>query len=448
MTESVKNLYSGKNLQKYQAYTLGNFLQLPQVKNLAPETIRAIEVVGNVLPFKTNNYVVNNLIDWNSAPNDPMFILTFPQKEMLSKEHFNEMDVVLKETTDRKVIRLVADKIRHSLNPHPAGQLQHNVPKLKSGKSLPGLQHKYRDTVLVFPNAGQTCHAYCTFCFRWPQFVGLDELKFAQKDSEDIVTYLKEHPEITDVLFTGGDPMVMKSRVFAQYIDAILEAGLDHIQTIRIGTKSLSYWPYKFTEDEDADDMLRIFERIIKAGLHLSIMAHFNHWIELSTDSVMQAISRLRSTGAQIRTQSPLLRHINDDPDVWAKMWKRQVSLGCIPYYMFLARDTGAQNYFAITLVRAQEIFRNAYCQVSGLARTVRGPSMSSLPGKIQVLGPINVAGKKSLALRFLRGRNPEWEQRPFLAKLNEDAIWLDDLEPLEGNTFFYQDELNDLLAS
>jgi hypothetical protein len=109
---------------------------------------------------------------------------------------------------------------------------------------------------------------------------------------------------------------------------------------------------------------------------------------------------------------------------------------------MFVARDTGAQEYFGVPLVRAQEIFRDAYQNVSGLARTVRGPSMSTNPGKIQVLGTVDVGRKKALVLRFLQGRNPKWVQRPFLAKYDEGAIWIDELKPFSGKKFFYEDEL------
>jgi hypothetical protein len=115
---------------------------------------------------------------------------------------------------------------------------------------------------------------------------------------------------------------------------------------------------------------------------------------------------------------------------------------------MFVTRDTGAQEYFGIPLVRAQEIFRDAYQKVSGLARTVRGPSMSANPGKIQVLGVVDVGKKKAIALRFLQGRNPKWVQRPFLAKYDEKAIWIDDLEPFSGKKFFYEDELKQILKS
>ena len=430
----------------YQAYTLENFRKIPQIKNLPPETQFEMEVVGNVLPFKTNNYVVDELIDWNSVPSDPIFVLTFPQKEMLKPGHYDEMADALKNGKSKKEIQLLANKIRLQLNPHPAGQMEHNVPKLKDGTKLYGMQHKYKETVLFFPSQGQTCHAYCSFCFRWPQFVGIKELKFATSETETLVQYLREHPEVSDVLFTGGDPMIIKARIFSQYINSLLDADLPNLKTIRIGTKALGYWPYKFLTDDDATQMLELFKKITNKGVHLSIMAHFNHPKELSTEPVKNAIYLIRKTGAQIRTQSPILAHINDDSDVWAEMWNKQVSLGCIPYYMFVVRDTGAQHYFGISLIRAQELFKEAYGKVSGLARTVRGPSMSANPGKVQVLGSVDIGMKKAIVLRFLQGRNPEWVQRPFLAKFDENAVWLDDLKPFSGKNFFYEDELSQML--
>ena len=425
-----------------KSYTLSNFRQLPQIQNLSEETRFEMEVVGNVLPFKANNYVVEQLIDWNNIPNDPMYVLTFPQKGMLKPEHYEKMEFALKQNFDKKEIASVANEIRLQLNPHPAGQMELNVPTLKDGTKLYGMQHKYKETCLFFPSQSQTCHAYCSFCFRWPQFVGMDEMKFAMQEGEQLVQYVQEHPEITDILFTGGDPMIMKSKIFAKYIDVLIESNIQNLKTIRIGTKALSYWPYKFLTDSDSQEMLDVFRRVVDNGLHLAFMAHFNHLNELSTPSVKQAIKAVRETGAEIRTQSPLLAHINDDASMWAQMWNKQVQLGCIPYYMFVVRDTGAQHYFGVPLVRAANIFKEAYSKVSGLARTVRGPSMSATPGKVHVMGTTTINNEKLIVLRFLQGRNPAWVETPFFAKYDENAIWLDDLKPAFTDKFFFEDEM------
>ena len=435
-------VWSETESPRIQSYTLTNFRNIPQIQKLSEEQQFEMEVVANVLPFKANNYVIEQLIDWNNIPNDPIFVLTFPQKEMLLPPHYEQMASALKSGADKKAIQELANEIRLQLNPHPAGQLELNVPTLKDGTKLYGMQHKYNETCLFFPSQSQTCHAYCTFCFRWPQFVGMDEMKFAMNEGEQLVQYLREHQEISDVLFTGGDPMIMKAKMFRTYIDVLLEADLPNLKTIRIGTKALAYWPYKFLTDDDADETLATFEEVTNKGLHLAFMAHFNHHKELSTGAVKAAIKRVRETGSEIRTQSPLLAHINDDADMWAEMWRQQVQLGCIPYYMFVVRDTGAQHYFGIPLVKAHEIFRNAYKQVSGLGRTVKGPSMSATPGKVLVDGVATINGKKIIVLKFLQGRNPDWVSKPFFAEFDESAIWLDDLKPAFEKKFFFEDEL------
>jgi len=441
MTEQ-QAVWSINETTSIKSYTLINFRTIPQIQQMSEETQFEMEVVGNVLPFKTNNYVVEQLIDWDNVPNDPMYVLTFPQKGMLIPEHYDKMASTLRSGADKKEIARVANDIRLQLNPHPAGQMELNVPQLKDGTKLYGMQHKYDETCLFFPSQSQTCHAYCTFCFRWPQFVGMDEMKFAMREGEQLVQYLKEHPEISDVLVTGGDPMIMKASMFSVYTDALLDAKLPNLKTIRIGTKAVSYWPYKFLTDSDADETLKNFEKIVKSGTHLAIMAHFNHPTELSTDPIKEAIKRIRNTGAQIRTQSPLLAHINDDANMWTEMWQKQVSLGCIPYYMFVVRDTGAQHYFGVPLVKAEKIFRTAFRKVSGLARTVRGPSMSATPGKVHVLGVSEINGQKVMALQLLQGRESEWVGVPFFAKYDENAKWLDDLKPAFGERFFFEDEL------
>jgi KamA family protein len=424
--------------KKYQAYLLNNFKNLRQVqKYLTREEQYVIDVVGSVLPFKVNNYVVDELINWDNIPNDPIFQLTFPQMGMLTKKHFGEIAHARKMNNGDKEI--IANKIRYELNPDPAKQNKYNIPTLE-GTKLTGIQHKYDQTVLFFPSHGQTCHAYCTFCFRWPQFVGIDELKFASRETELLVEYVKENPKVTDVLFTGGDPMVMSTSRIESYFRPLINSHIPNLQTIRIGTKALSYWPYRFVTNKDADSLLHLFEKVIKKGYNLAFMAHFNHPNELQTPIVKKAIQRILNTGAQIRTQAPIMKHINDKSEIWSTMWNEQVKLGMIPYYMFIARDTGAQNYFAVTLERTLKIYQRAFRRVSGIARTARGPSMSAAPGKVHILGINEINGEKVFTLKFLQGRNSQWVGKPFFAKYNPDAIWLNDLQPAFGEEkFFFQ---------
>lgn len=428
---------------KYHAYTLHNYKEIPQLKKLSESSLEAIEVVGHVLPFKSNNYVVDELIDWNNVPEDPMFTLTFPRKGMLTNATYKEVLKLLDKADNEKLEKKIYE-IRMSLNPNPAGQ-EHNVPVME-GNKLHGMQHKYRETVLFFPSQGQTCHAYCSFCFRWTQFSGINELKFAMKEADLLHKYLLKHPKVTDILFTGGDPLTVNAKILSAYIEPLFSKEFSHIRNIRIGSKTLSYWPYRFLTDKDADDLLRLFEKVNKAGKHLAFQAHFNHPVELSTEAVKFAIQRIRNTGTQIRTQSPLLKNINDDAKIWANMWREQVALGLIPYYMFVARDTGAKAFFELPLEKAWDIFRKAYSSVSGICRTVRGPSMSATPGKIQILGITEVKGEKVFVLRFLQCRNPQFVDIPFFAAYDPKATWFDQLKPAFGEEKFFF-ETNELMT-
>jgi L-lysine 2,3-aminomutase len=419
-------------------YTLKDLDRPPLVNLLPPEQRETIKVVGHVLPFRVNSYVIEELIDWTKVPDDPIFRLTFPQAGMLPRVARARIGRALARGVPAEV-RRVAEDIRRQLNPHPSGQLTHNVPSLH-GEAVPGTQHKYRETCLVFPSPGQTCHAFCTFCFRWAQFVGMRDLKFTTDAEMRFLDYLRVQREVTDVLFTGGDPMVMKTPLIERYVQPLLAPEFEHVQNVRFGTKVLAYWPHRMLDDPDADDLLRLLERLVMAGKHVAVMAHFVHPRELETDAVRAAIARLRAVGVVIRTQGPLIRHINDDPDVWADMWREQVRLGLVPYYMFVERDTGAKRYFELPLADAVSIYGQATKRLSGLARTARGPVMSALPGKVVLEGVAEVAGRACFVLSFLQARDPSWCRRPFFAEFDRDARWLTDLRPAFGaEEFFYE---------
>lgn len=418
---------------------------IPQLARLAPSERAAMRAVAAVLPFRVNDHVLE-LIDWDRIPEDPIFQLTFPQRGMLAEQDFRTMLALVEAGAGAQELLAAARPIQRAMNPHPAGQLAHNVPD-GGGRPLPGMQHKYRETLLFFPTPGQTCHAYCTYCFRWAQFVGIEDLRFACKEAEPLADYVRAHPEVTSVLFTGGDPMVMKTGVLRRYVEPLL--AIDHVQSIRFGTKSLSYWPQRFVTDEDADDLLRLFEEIVDAGKHAAVMAHYSHPRELEPPIAREAIRRARSAGATIRSQAPIVRHVNDDPQVWSELWHTQVRLGIAPYYLFVERDTGPKGYFEIPLARALSIFETAYRSLSGLGRTVRGPSMSCTPGKVLLDGVAHVAGEKVFVLKMLQARRAEWALKPFFARYDETATWMDQLVPAFGaKEHFYEEELRAILAT
>jgi KamA family protein len=431
--------------RRFRAYGPRTIDSIPQINHLSAEEIQAMKAVSAVLPFRVNEYVVDELIDWENVPEDPIFQLTFPQPGMLDPADFRRIYRLVGRNTSNRTIETAARAIQRKLNPHPAGQMELNVPRV-NGRAIPGMQHKYRETVLFFPSQGQTCHAYCTYCFRWAQFVGIDELRFSNRAVEMLVEYLKAHPEVNSVLFTGGDPMVMKTSVLRRYIEPLLTPELEHVVSIRIGTKALAYWPYRFLTDPDADDLLRLFVEVRRAGRHLALMAHYSHPRELETAVAQEAVRRVHDTGTVIRCQAPLIRNVNDSSHTWADLWRMEVRLGAVPYYMFVERDTGPKNYFEVPLARAVDVFRRAYRRVSGLGRTVRGPSMSATPGKVVVDGTATIGDEKVFVLKFIQARDPDWVGRPFFARFDPKAAWLDELVPAFGEKeFFFSSRMREI---
>jgi len=187
---------------------------------------------------------------------------------------------------------------------------------------------------------------------------------------------------------------------------------------------------------------------VTRAGKHLALMSHYSHPQELSTPEAQAAVRRIHRTGAVVRCQAPLIRHVNDTADTWATLWRTQTLLGAVPYYMFVERDTGPKNYFEVPLARAHEIFRRAIRQVSGLSRTVRGPSMSATPGKVLVDGVSTIHGEDVFVLKLIQARNPSWVGKPFYARFDPTASWLNDLRPAFGEKeFFFEPEMRALKA-
>jgi KamA family protein len=403
-------------------YNVPKFLESNYSKYLTEKQKQDLLLLTKIFPFKVSHYVLEQLIHWDNIKSDPIYRLTFPEKEMLSQEHWEMLSAAngIKEQND------AVNKIRRSLNPNPAGQI-HNIPRI-GDRLFEGIQHKYRETALFFPAEGQTCHSYCSYCFRWAQFVNLkDEHKFKSKNQQDLYDYLERHKEVSDVLFTGGDPMFMKNEKLFDYMDVLLLPELEHIQSIRIGTKSLAFHPDRYLGKE-GDAFLKKIEQIVDQRKNVALMAHFSHYRELQTEKVEKAIRRLRDAGVTIRTQAPLVKGINSTAHVWEEMWKQSVQMGMIPYYMFVERDTGAHAYFAVPLAEAYHIFTEAYSKVSGLAKTVRGPSMSASPGKVLVDGITTIQGKKKFILKFIQARNPQLINLPFFADYDDEATWLNEL--------------------
>ncbi len=416
---------------RFLTFNAKNYKEIEYLKYLPEEVKEEIDIVSKVIPFKTNNYVVDYLIDWENYETDPVYILNFPNKNMLKPERYFQLKDAIEMRRPQREIDALIMKIRMEMNPHPAQQMT-NVPVL-DGEELKGVQHKYRDIILFFPSQGQTCHAHCTFCFRWPQFVKELDMKFSMREIEKVMKYVHQNPEINEILFTGGDPLIMSPATISKYFDVILAERPANLKNIRFGSKSLSYWPFAFLPQfsDEGREMLNLFKRITDNGFHLSFMAHFNHLNELDNEVVQEAIYNVRQTGAEIRTQSPILNHINKSSKAWSQMWKKQVELGLIPYYMFVERETGPYNYFGIPLAEIYRIFQKAVRETGSLAKTVTGPVMSAAKGKVHIMGVMDnyENGNKYFMMQYVRHRDYRKTYSPFLLEYDENATWINQLK-------------------
>ncbi len=415
---------------KFITYNQKNFNKIEYLKSIPVEIKKEIEIVSKVLPFKTNNYVIDYLIDWDHYENDPVFILNFPNRDMLSEKQYEMVEKAWNDKIPDEEFQRLVNKIRLQLNPHPAQQMT-NIPKL-DGIPLEGCQHKYQDIVLFFPSEGQTCHAHCTFCFRWPQFVKDLDLQFSMREIEMVLEYIRRNENIHEILFTGGDPMVMSPKTISKYIHKIFEADIKHLDIIRFGTKSLSYWPFTFIPafSDEAEEMLHLFKQITDQGMHLSFMAHFNHPNEMDNNAVQEAIYNIRETGAEIRTQAPVLKNINNSGKIWSDMWTKQVNLGMIPYYMFVERETGPYRYFELPIAEVYDIYTNAIRYSGSLAKTVTAPVMSASQGKVHIMGIVDndISSERYFMMQYIRNRNIEETYKPFLMHYDAKATWFDQL--------------------
>lgn len=416
---------------RYQAITKSNVRAALSDFPVTMEFVRQLEWLAEIIPFRTNTYVINELIDWTNPELDPIFRFTMPSVEMLGNYAARFRQVF--ERRDRREISSLADEVHVSFNPHPASQVELNIPD-SLRKVSSGIQQQYKSTVLFFPKAGQICHAYCSYCFRWPQFLN-DQFRFAEIESSILIDYLKSKPDVTDVIFTGGDPMTMSTQRLRRYIEPILQ--VKTIRAIRIGTKACSYWPYRYTHHDDSKDLMRLFSEIVDAGKHLTLLGHYTHPKELKSSATLQALKEIRRAGATIRSQAPVLRGVNDSAHTISELLARQVGLGIVPYYLFVERPTGPYSHFRIPLGDVLDICREGERAMSGLCKSIRAPVMSTGIGKVHLVGKVRVDGSDVFVCRVLQARDHSMDGMIFMAKYSEDDYWVSDLKPIGVNEEF-----------
>jgi KamA family protein len=347
---------------------------LDQIPALSADEKDELRPVVEQFAFRTNDYY-QSLIDWND-PDDPIRRIVMPDVQEL--DAFGEMDAS-----------------------HEAGYTV-----------LKGLEHKYDDTGLLLVN--NVCGAYCRFCFRKRLFT--EENDEVTNDITGAVEYIREHPKITNVLLSGGDPLIMSTAKLEKIIQPLM--AIDHVRIVRIGSKIPAFDPYRIVNDPTLPEML---SRYCRPEKRVYVMAHFNHPREL-TEVAMTAMYNLQRAGATVVNQTPLIRGVNDRADVIAELFNRLSYNGIPPYYIFICRPTAGNKPFVVPVEECLEIFEQARRHVSGLAKRAR-LCMSHQTGKIEVMAKVGAF----VVFKYHRAANPADRGRVLVFRSNPEACWLDD---------------------
>ena len=276
------------------------------------------------------------------------------------------------------------------------------------------MQHKYGDTVLLL--CSQVCGGLCRYCFRKRLFLrGNDETSACVDEGID---YIAEHPEVTNVLLTGGDPLMLSTDRLVDILDRLRR--IRHVRIIRIGSKMPAFYPWRILDDARLVDALRRFST---PESRLYLMAHFDHPREL-TQPAVEAIDRVLRAGVVCVNQCPVVRGVNADAGVLAHLFRELSFVGCPQYYLFQGRPTAGDQPYEVPLVESYLLSEAAKRQVSGLAKRAR-LVMSHATGKIEMVG----LDDRYIYLRYHRARDAEDLGRFFVRQRDDSAYWLDDLK-------------------
>ena len=276
-----------------------------------------------------------------------------------------------------------------------------------------GVQHKYTQSALILST--NACAMYCRHCFR-KRFVGLSE-KELNKQVDKAASYVRSHPEITNVLISGGDSLMNANDVIRRYLEEF--CSIPHLDLIRICSRIPVTLPQRIYDDEE---LLNIFKEYSDKK-QLYLVAQFNHPREITSESIA-AVRAAQRCGLQVRNQTVLLRGVNDDPAVLGELLRSLTRIGVVPYYIFQCRPvTGVKSRFQIPLREGVRIVDDAKSLQNGIGKSVRY-CMSHPLGKIEILGEIE-EGK--MLFKFHENKYPEYKSRIFIKQIEKDTTWLDE---------------------
>lgn len=411
---------------KYISYNNHSFKKTKYYHRLSKTQQEDFDILSNIFYFKTNNYVLENLIDWANLENDAMFRLNFLHKNILNEVDYQYLVTLYRTGATLEALRPFIEAIRKKTTP----QIPYDekcFPK-KGRERIQGLYRSFNNVISLFPDPMlKTCHAYCSYCFRWIAFNNTEVQSYTSyKDPNTPVEYLKENPEINEALFTGADPLTLTADKIKLYVDPLLE--IDSVKTIRFNTKALTWWPFRFTTDKDAENILELFRYLVASGRKLTFCAHLTHVKELQNDHVIEAIKNIQATGAQIICQGPVVEGINDTVEDWVNLWSQEVALGLQPYYMFVELNHNAEASFRIPLAKAVHIFQTAEKQVKGLQQPFNGPVFMNDVHCVSIDKVVNDNNEKQFALKCLQSPYTESEGKIELIPYNDETRSAGDL--------------------
>ena len=355
--------------------------RIEQLEQLSGRQRAELRKVTDKFAFRSNDYYLS-LIDWDD-PDDPIRTIIIP--------HIRELD---------EWGRL-----------DPSDEEAYTI--------MPGLEHKYNSTALLL--VSNVCDGICRYCFRKRVFI--ESQKEYLRDLPAALQYIKEHREVTNVLLTGGDPLVLTTSKLENIVRQL--RGIEHIQIIRIGTRTPTFNPYRIIDDPALLEMVKKYSTERKK---IYFMTHFAHPREL-TDSAVEAVDLLQKAGAMIANQTPIIRGVNDEPEILAELLGKLSFIGAVPYYIFQCRPALGNKAYTVPIEEGYEIIEQAKARVSGLAKRVRYV-MSHSTGKIEIVGKT----KDFVYLKYHRAANDEDSGRFLVFKSNPNACWLDDYDETVQN--------------
>ncbi len=283
---------------------------------------------------------------------------------------------------------------------------------------MPGVEHKYHSTILLL--VSNVCEGICRYCFRKRVF--FQSQKECLTDIDAMIDYVKKHPEATNILLTGGDPLCLETVFLEKIIRALRE--IEHVQIIRIGTKAPVFNPHRIIDDPKLCQMIKKYSLPNKK---IYIMTHFSHPREI-TDVAAKSLTMLQESGAMITNQCPLIRGVNDDPEVLAELFKKVSFAGMTPYYLFQCRPAVGNKSYTVPIEEGYKIAEHAKRHLSGLAKRFRYV-MSHSTGKIEIIARTD----DLVYLKYHRAACEEDSGRLLVFKSNPQACWLEDYgEPLQ----------------